>query len=178
MAYGPGWLGFASSHAPLCLWLSAMGDELFVAAFSQGHVAHGLENQGIKMTNPLPDGAVAARSVTNVPDPHQMVRHAFQLSRSLPDEPLQRFKKQTASLPQNTEVERLVIQRMGQDILRDRLMDITIDDDGAVVISSSLSDQDRAILGFYETLRVRPGWPMATAIIYRGIVTKYSDRDP
>lgn len=212
IACAPGWLGFTSSHAPLCLWLSAMGDELFIAAFSQGHVAHALEEQGIKMTNPLPEGAVAARSVTNIPDLHQMVRRAFQLSRSLPDEPLQSFKKQTASLPQNTEAERLVVQRVGQNIFRDRLMDfwdgrcaitglaipellraghikpwadcetdaerldvfngillsphldaafdrglITIDDDGAVVISSSLSDQDRAILGLYETLRVRPG---------------------
>jgi hypothetical protein len=47
----------------------------------------------------------------------------YKLSVSLPDAPLARFRAQTAGLPQTTEVERLVVQRIGQDIFRVALMD-------------------------------------------------------
>ena len=36
------WLGFASTQAPLRLWLSTFGDALFIAALSQQNVAAGL----------------------------------------------------------------------------------------------------------------------------------------
>src|SRR5262249_49401064 len=42
---------------------------------------------------------------------------------SLPDAPLARFRAITATLPRSTEAERLVVQRIGQDIFRDSLMD-------------------------------------------------------
>jgi hypothetical protein len=47
----------------------------------------------------------------------------YKLGVSLPDAPLTRFRAQTAGLPQTTEVERLVVQRIGQDIFRAALMD-------------------------------------------------------
>jgi hypothetical protein len=47
----------------------------------------------------------------------------YKLGVSLPDAPLARFRAQTADLPQTTEVERLVVQRIGQDIFRAALMD-------------------------------------------------------
>lgn len=52
-----------------------------------------------------------------------MLRRAFQLSRSLPNEPLKEFKKTTSELPRSTEAERLIIQRVGQDIFRGCLLD-------------------------------------------------------
>jgi len=42
---------------------------------------------------------------------------------SHPDAPLTRFRAETARLPQNTEAERLVVKRIGQDIFRDAQMD-------------------------------------------------------
>jgi hypothetical protein len=42
---------------------------------------------------------------------------------SLPEAPLDRFKAVTAKLPRTTEAERIVIQRIGQDIFRDALID-------------------------------------------------------
>lgn len=47
----------------------------------------------------------------------------YKLGVSLPDAPLVRFRVQTADLPQTTEAERLVVQRIGQDIFRAALMD-------------------------------------------------------
>jgi hypothetical protein len=47
----------------------------------------------------------------------------YKLGVGLTDAPLARFRAQTARLPQTTEIERLVVQRIGQDIFRAALMD-------------------------------------------------------
>jgi len=119
----PGWLGFASSQAPLRLWLTSLGNELFVAALSQRHVANALGDHGTAMASPLPEGATAGRTVSNIPALHQLVRRAFQLSRTLPDELLHTFERDTASLPRTTEAERQVLQRVGQDLFRRALLE-------------------------------------------------------
>lgn len=46
----------------------------------------------------------------------------YQLGVTLPDGPLKEFRAAVANLPKSTEAERLIIQRVGQDIFRDRLM--------------------------------------------------------
>jgi len=117
------WLHFASSQAPLQLWLSMFGEAIFVVGFSQLNVARALADHGVPMSGPLPPGAVAGRSVTDIPELHRLVRRAFQLSRTLPDELLHAFEKQTATLPRATEIERLVVQRVGQDIFRAGLLE-------------------------------------------------------
>ena len=117
------WLSFASTQVALRLWLTAADDLACVAALSQTHVAAGLEEFGDPFGPPLPDGAVAGRSVAGIPELHRLVRRAFQLSRTLPDALLHRFESQTATLPRTTEVERLVVQRVGQDLFRDGLID-------------------------------------------------------
>ena len=47
----------------------------------------------------------------------------WRLARALPLAPLRAFEKQTRGLPRATEVERLVVQRVGQDVFRAALMD-------------------------------------------------------
>jgi len=54
---------------------------------------------------------------------HAALDHVYKLGVSLPDAPLARFRAQIARLPQTTEAERLVVQRIGQDIFRAALMD-------------------------------------------------------
>jgi DNA-binding winged helix-turn-helix (wHTH) protein len=51
------------------------------------------------------------------------LRRVYELCVSLPDAPLKEFETKTASLPKTTEAERLIVQRIGQDIFRARLMD-------------------------------------------------------
>jgi hypothetical protein len=46
----------------------------------------------------------------------------YKLAMSLPEAPLDRFKAETANLPRMTEAERMVIQRIGQDMFRDALI--------------------------------------------------------
>lgn len=116
------WLVFASTQSPLRIWLSATGEELFLAALSQSNVATALDI-GTPASPLLPPTAVAARVVTSLPALHRLVRRAFQLSKSLPHELLHSFEKQTATLPRSTEAERLVVQRLGQGIFRDGLLE-------------------------------------------------------
>ena len=54
---------------------------------------------------------------------HAALDRVYKLAVSLPDAPLARFQVKTAGLPRTTEAERLVIQRIGQDVFRDALMD-------------------------------------------------------
>jgi putative restriction endonuclease len=117
------WAGFASTRVPLRVWLGAAGEAGLVAAVSQTNVGRALADHGQLFVGRLPDGAVAARAVPDVPALHRLVRRAFQLSRTLPDELLNAFRRKTAGLPASTEAERLVVQRVGQDLFRAGLID-------------------------------------------------------
>ena len=66
---------------------------------------------------------MAALTVADMPGYTGLLRRAFQLSRTLPDELLHAFEKKVATLPKTTEAERLVVQRVGQDIFRAGLID-------------------------------------------------------
>lgn len=117
------WLGFASTQCPLRVWLGTFGDAVFLATFSQQNVARALGEYGTPMTAPLPKGALGGRTVTDIPSLHRLLRRAFQLSKTLPDELLHSFEKQTATLPKTTEAERRVVQRVGQDLFRRGLVE-------------------------------------------------------
>ncbi|MEQ2007487.1 MAG: HNH endonuclease [Limisphaerales bacterium] len=117
------WLAFASTQCPLRIWLGATSGGAFAVALSQQNVALAIGEAGASTHEALPMGAVEARLVVDIPALHRLLRRAFQLSRSLPDELLNVFQARTANLPRATEVERLVIQRVGQDIFRDGLLE-------------------------------------------------------
>jgi len=70
----------------------------------------------------LPTGAVAARFAQDYLTLHRLLRRAFQLTQTLPHAPLRVFEQKTATLPKTTEVERLVVQRVGQEIFRGALL--------------------------------------------------------
>ena len=50
------------------------------------------------------------------------MREIWRFARALPIEPLRVFEARARKLPRTTEAERLVIQRVGQDVFRDALM--------------------------------------------------------
>lgn len=120
---GP-WLAFESSQVPLRVWLQAHADGAAVAV-SQPNVAHALAHEaaGLAVDVPLPAGAVAARGAAGLTELVALLRRAFALSRTLPDALLKDFEGRTASLPRSTEVERWVVERVGQDVFRGGLLD-------------------------------------------------------
>jgi len=69
----------------------------------------------------VPDG-FSAFIVSDTAPLHHLVREIWRLARALPIEPLRVFEAQTRNLPRTTEAERLVIQRVGQDVFRDALL--------------------------------------------------------
>jgi putative restriction endonuclease len=117
------WISFRSSHSPLCVWLKAQEEGRLVVALSLSNVLNSLEGFGVLSPDVLPNGACGAQSVTDFATLHRLMRRAFQLSRTLPDELLRVFQSQTATLPRSTEVERSIIQRVGQDIFRRGLLE-------------------------------------------------------
>jgi hypothetical protein len=73
--------------------------------------------------SPLPGPGLATFSFASLTALHAALDRVYKLGVSLPDAPLTRFRAQTAGLPQTTEAEWLVVQRIGQDIFRAALMD-------------------------------------------------------
>jgi hypothetical protein len=115
------WLAFTSTQVPLRLWLGAVDDGWYVA-LSQLGVAEELTTLSAPTAVLPPAGAAAVRQADDLTQLHRVVRRAYQLSATLPDELLHEFERQTKALPRATEVERLVVQRVGQDIFREGLM--------------------------------------------------------
>jgi hypothetical protein len=54
---------------------------------------------------------------------HAALDRVYKLAVSLPDAPLARFQVKIAGLPRTREAGRLVVQRIGQDVFRNALMD-------------------------------------------------------
>ena len=117
------WFCFGSTQTSLRIWLTAIGPSQLAAAMSRSDVLDGLARLGAAFTNPLPIGAAGALTVSDVTALHRLLRRAFQLSRTLPDALLRAFQHATAHLPRTTEAERLVVQRVGQDIFRRGLLE-------------------------------------------------------
>ena len=117
------WLAFASTQAPLRIWLTAIDDDWLVLAVSQANVARTLADQAAEFDATLPQGAQAAFIVPTASAFHHIVRRAFQLSRTLPDELLHVFEQQISGLPRATEAERLVVERVGQNVFRAGLLE-------------------------------------------------------
>lgn len=117
------WLAFSSSHCPLKIWMTGAVNGPFALAVSDSFLAQPLSSSNTILSSGLPSGALVAFSVPDLDSLYLILKRAFQLSRSLPSEPLNEFKKATQSMPQSTEIERKVVQRVGQDIFRERLID-------------------------------------------------------
>jgi putative restriction endonuclease len=118
------WLAFTSTQCPLRIWLSAVDDTSLLIAFSEQSVVVALGEYGIPIEASIPANAVDGRSVSGVPALHRLVQRALQLSKSLPNELLKTFAERAISLPRTTEAERLVVQRIGQNLFREGLMQL------------------------------------------------------
>jgi putative restriction endonuclease len=117
------WLAYSSTHAPLEVWLTVDIEGRPIAGLSRLDVAHALAGHGVPVAATLPPGALGARAVPDVPALHRLLRRAYQLARTLPNELLHKFEQKTAALPRTTEAERLVVQRVGQNLFRAGLME-------------------------------------------------------
>lgn len=115
-----GWAVFASTTVPGTVYIAASGKSgpWFLAIDHPGVVE--------ELDFPLADlrGPGKARYAFPTLGPlYAALSRVYRLSASLPDAPFVEFQAKTKGLPKATEAERLLIQRIGQDIFRGSLME-------------------------------------------------------
>jgi hypothetical protein len=116
-----GWLRYGSTTARGEIWIAGVPPRgPWLLSIDHPGVAAEL---GTLQSSPLPGPGLATFEFDTLTALHAALDRVYKLGVSLPDAPLARFRAQTAGLPQTTEVERLVVQRIGQDIFRAALMD-------------------------------------------------------
>lgn len=115
-----GWAGFASTTAPGTIRIAAASAQgpWFFALDHAGVI----EELGLPATDMLGPG-IARYAFDTLGQLYGVLPRIYQLAASLPDAPLREFEAKVKHLPKSTEIERLVVQRIGQDIFRAGLMD-------------------------------------------------------
>lgn len=71
----------------------------------------------------LPAASSEGLAVTGWDDLYQVLEKAAAIARTMPNRVADKFRDATASMPRSTEAERLVVQRVGQDLFRGALLD-------------------------------------------------------
>lgn len=115
-----GWAAFGSTTAHGTIHLAASGP--------QGPWFLALDHTGVIQELSSPQATVVGPSrarfaFETLGALYAVLHRVYELGISLPDAPLREFETRVANLPRTTEAERLIVQRIGQDIFRARLMD-------------------------------------------------------
>ena len=116
-----GWLRYASTTARGEVWIAGVPPRgPWPLSINHPGVAAEL---AVLPSSPLPGPGLATFKFNSLTALHAALDRVYKLAVSLRDAPLARFRAKVASLPQTTEAERLVVQRIGQNIFRAALMD-------------------------------------------------------
>lgn len=179
-----GWAGFGSTTAQGTICLAAAG--------THGPWFLALDHPGVEAELGLVPAAITGPGISRhafetLGQLYAVLPRLYQLAASLPDAPLKAFQEKTANLPKSTEAERLIIQRIGQDVFRAGLMDywqgrcpLTGITDPALLRASHIvpwagctSDAER--LNVHNGLLLSALWDAA---FDRGLVTFNDDGEP
>lgn len=115
------WLRFGSTTARGDIWIA--GDATANTWFlSLEHTGVAVELAALPRASTSGPG-IATYSFNTLTALHATLDRVYRLAVSLPDAPLDRFRSKIANMPRTTEAERLVVQRVGQDVFRDALID-------------------------------------------------------
>lgn len=118
---GGGWLHYGSTTAHGQIWIAGVPPH--------GPWLLSVDHAGMaEELAPLPTAPCSGPGLATYVFPtlsglHAALDRVYRLGVSLPEAPLSRFRARTAGLPQTTEAERLIVQRIGQDVFRGALMD-------------------------------------------------------
>lgn len=115
-----GWAAFSSTTVPGTLHLAAADAEgpWFLALDHAGVI----EELDLPIAE-IPGPGLSRYTFETLGQLYSMLPRVYQLAVSLPDVPLREFLAKVKELPMTTEAERLVVQRIGQNIFRASLMD-------------------------------------------------------
>jgi hypothetical protein len=120
-----GWLHYGSTTAPGSVWIAGVSKHgpWLLSVDHSGAAAELRAELGAGAAAPIQGPGLATFLFLTPTALHAALDRVYKLSFSLPDAPLKQFRARTAALPKSTDAERLVIQRIGQDIFRTALMD-------------------------------------------------------
>jgi hypothetical protein len=116
-----GWIGYRSTSARGEVWIARDAvQKIWLLALT--HIGVVAELSFIRAETPNSPGQ-ASYAFSALSGLYDALDRAYKLGVSLPDAPLEVFRKCTATLPVNTETERLTVARIGQNIFRDALLE-------------------------------------------------------
>lgn len=98
-----------SAHFPEHVSVHSQGNDVFVLR----------SDQALLLPTSMSDGLF----VYGWDDLYQVLEKAAAIARTMPNRVAEKFHSAIAGLPRSTEVERLVVQRVGQDLFRSALLD-------------------------------------------------------
>lgn len=113
-----GWQRYSSTTAQGSIWLARDTFCVWLLALDHAGV---IAEIGIDEADIAGPGLARFR-FASLAQLYDVLPRIYELSVTLPDAPLQEFLHCTKNLPKETEAERLVVQRVGQNIFRDRLI--------------------------------------------------------
>ncbi len=115
-----GWAAFASTTAHGTIYLAAAGQQgPWFLALDHSGVIEELDLSPAEMPGP----ALARYAFDTLGALYAVLPRVYQLAASLPDAPLRVYRDRVKNLPNTTEAERLVVQRIGQDVFRAGLLE-------------------------------------------------------
>ena len=115
-----GWLRFGSTTAQGDVWIAGVSPTgPWLLALDRAEVVAEI---GAAPTALATGPGVAMFVFETLPPLYAALDRAYRLGVSLPDAPLVQFQAAAENLPRATEAERLVVQRIGQDVFRQALM--------------------------------------------------------
>ena len=115
-----GWLCFGSTTAQCDIWIAgASPSGPWLLALDRTEVAAEIGAAATALT--IGPGVVRFIFDT-LPPLYAALDRAYRLGVSLPDVPLVEFQTAAENLPRTTEAERLIVQRVGQDVFRKALL--------------------------------------------------------
>lgn len=104
---GDGWLELRSAAFPEILWVSVLAGEFRVKSSASA------------LLGGLVGGALDVSGYGNL---YAALQRASAVARTMPNRVADKFRQEKAKLPQSTEAERWVVQRVGQGLFREALL--------------------------------------------------------
>lgn len=115
-----GWLRFGSTTAQVAIWISGASKKgPWLLSVDRPEVSAELN---LSPEPETPGPGIASFAFTTLRGLYDALDRIYRLGVSLPDAPLNAFRDASRDLPRTTEAERLVVQRVGQDVFRHALL--------------------------------------------------------